>query len=526
MVAKLMGNNQFNPNDLHQMAREALRKAPDELIFDDPTDSEAIVKASKEGYKGKDAGEAKEWLRAVEKGLDMSYEARMERAKAMGFDIEKKWYHGTDKEFAAFDLDATAINRTDNPAGIYLTPYEDEAAEYGEKVLSLLVRAEYPFTEGESEVTDAMVDKYTELLKKHSSYSDDWIDRVIAPKFKETGYPKGLSGNNVTEVLKAGGYDSYKDGRHLAVFYPNDIRSIDAAFDIAEFESANLLASKTTVSDIFKPIAEQAAKFVTALNKMMDKANLISRPQPIEVGKPSTVLKSVGVPNLPIMIDKDAVKKATNGIKHDVSMKTIEALPEILANPVMILDSSTEANSIVILSEYKDASNRPVLIALHMNKQGKHFNINDITSIYGKDDAKFFSKEWKKGNGRYINKENLRAWAQSVGVQFSEEAFPSSRGNYITEKDLINSEAVKFSKRQPASDFEVADETPLEKTQRLFQDDKNRWTKIQNAIKASGGKIDDSNDAYCPTKKLYPFETLQFKHTAASIKCCKIIAIC
>ena len=64
--------------------------------------SSVLAKASKAGYEGNDTGEAFEWLRAVAKGLDMSKEARMARAKAMGFDVDKVWYHGTTQSFTEF----------------------------------------------------------------------------------------------------------------------------------------------------------------------------------------------------------------------------------------------------------------------------------------------------------------------------------------------------------------------------------------------------------------------------------------
>ena len=39
----------------------------------------------------------------VDNALDMSREARMQRAKDMGFDTDTVWYHGTTESFSAFD---------------------------------------------------------------------------------------------------------------------------------------------------------------------------------------------------------------------------------------------------------------------------------------------------------------------------------------------------------------------------------------------------------------------------------------
>src|SRR5690606_5859290 len=91
--------NKLNDADLVYMAQKALRKAPDSLVFDGDRDNSEILRLSKEqGYQGSNIGEAEEWLRAVAKGLDMSHEGRMERAKAMGFDVDTTYYHLTNKD--------------------------------------------------------------------------------------------------------------------------------------------------------------------------------------------------------------------------------------------------------------------------------------------------------------------------------------------------------------------------------------------------------------------------------------------
>ena len=203
-----------------------------------------------------------------------------------------------------------------------------------------------------------------------------------------------------------------------------------------------LLAPETqTNSSIFSPIAEQAEQFRKALSSLM--TNLRSRPEPISIGKPSAVLSAVGVPDLPIIISKDAIKKATNGVKHVIPMSIVENLPEILANPVMVLNSRTEKNALVVLSEFKNDAGESIMIALHLGENTKKISVNRIASVYGKNDDNFFITDVRKGNARYINEEKAREWTQSSGLQLPREAFPrsSSKQNYITNHDLINKES-------------------------------------------------------------------------------------
>ena len=65
--------------------------------------NQVLEQAGREGFEGGNAGEAAEWLRAKNKGLDMSQEARMARAREMGFDTETVLYHWSTEVVEGFD---------------------------------------------------------------------------------------------------------------------------------------------------------------------------------------------------------------------------------------------------------------------------------------------------------------------------------------------------------------------------------------------------------------------------------------
>jgi hypothetical protein len=135
-------------------------------------------------------------------------------------------YHGSDKEFTTFDLNAEKKNRTSNPRGIYTTPNKTEAKTYGKNVIGLYAKSENPYVEGKSAINDKMAAKYAQVLKdNYPNYGDDWVDNVIVPEFKKSGKFKDIDGGLKTDVMEAGGYDSYKDGEHIVLFNPNQIKS-------------------------------------------------------------------------------------------------------------------------------------------------------------------------------------------------------------------------------------------------------------------------------------------------------------
>lgn len=64
--------------------------------------------------------------------LDMSRDARLKRAEAMGFDTSKVWYHGTNADFGSFDLNQkhTGSGATSEGYGSYFTTDPEAASGY------------------------------------------------------------------------------------------------------------------------------------------------------------------------------------------------------------------------------------------------------------------------------------------------------------------------------------------------------------------------------------------------------------
>lgn len=161
---------------------------------------------------------------AIASALDMSPEARLARAKEMGFDTDTTWYHGTDRDFPAFDASKIGENTGDYATGFHFTSDPDIAAraarvgrgsDEGSAVMPAYVRSRNPYI---------------------ADYPDE--NPVIA---------HDLDRNHLYIQARRGGHDGIlvrgADGEeHLVAFDPKNIRSVNAAFDPAKSDSANLLA--------------------------------------------------------------------------------------------------------------------------------------------------------------------------------------------------------------------------------------------------------------------------------------------
>jgi hypothetical protein len=173
-----------------------------------------------------------EYDTAADKGLDMSKEARMKRARAMGFDTETVWYHGTGKDesknIKAFgflpSLDG-GIYFTSSPREAFRFGYEYSPSSRKTKIEKVLLGINRPL----------VVEFGGELFEP--SMLEDAINRA-----KGGGYDgviardiKNFEGGEITDTA--------------IVFNPNQIRSINAAFDPDQAESGGLLFSRAPATD-------------------------------------------------------------------------------------------------------------------------------------------------------------------------------------------------------------------------------------------------------------------------------------
>jgi hypothetical protein len=176
-----------------------------------------LTQAQTEGYEGTDTGEATEWLAAVAKGLDMTTEGRMARAVEMGFDVETTYYHGTNTDIIEFDVGADAGFRMLGD-GIYLTDNATKASGYGDRVIPTFVKGRLA--------------------------SNDDLVRIAPKVYRDAPVRLGYSAERsmINNQLTIEGFDGIDAGQEILIFDPQNIRSINAAFDPDNAQSSNLLA--------------------------------------------------------------------------------------------------------------------------------------------------------------------------------------------------------------------------------------------------------------------------------------------
>lgn len=135
------------------------------------------------------------------------------------------------------------------------------------------------------------------------------------------------------------------------------------------------------------------------------------------IGTTSEALKSVGVKDNDIIWDKSKVKKILND-HEEMTIDVIKSVPQVLENPIIVMQSKTRLNSITVFGEVY-AGNLPVLVAMQLNpksKTGRVLNLSKVASAYGHSKAQGLLDS---SDILYIepNKNRTNNWLRALGLQ-------------------------------------------------------------------------------------------------------------
>tara|TARA_R110000851_G_scaffold123761_2_gene253678 strand:+ start:6343 stop:8151 length:1809 start_codon:yes stop_codon:yes gene_type:complete len=144
----------------------------------------------------------------------------MDRAKAMGFDVDANLFHATDKDFTEFQ----PSTKGKLGAGVYAAPsprYAEKYVDQNARVMPILSRAKMAGNDERIDIADGIREA---LYAKDKDFSvQDWK-------------------NKTTTALKDAGYGGIDMGVERVIFDPSNIRSQFAAFDPLRKNDADLLA--------------------------------------------------------------------------------------------------------------------------------------------------------------------------------------------------------------------------------------------------------------------------------------------
>ncbi|EIX0887262.1 hypothetical protein MJ851_003698 [Escherichia coli] len=248
--------------------------------------------------------------------------------------------------------------------------------------------------------------------------------------------------------------------------------------------------SRSGKPDPFKVPEGDGERYRDDLARMMK--SLRSGAMTANIGRTPPVLRHLGAPDLPLVISRDTVRKATNGVKHVVPMDVIERLPELMHNPDAIYRSATERNAVVMLLDAVDKNGDPVVSAVHMKATDKRLEISKVASVYGTENGKKLKSMEMAGLTLYRKEKLSRDNPQYSGLQLPKEE-RSYRGSV---DKILYPEDIRKGPYYSRTSSLTPEETIASRFVRQMQDKFQVLKAVQENIRKTGGKIDDSNNAY------------------------------
>ncbi len=230
------------------------------------------------GVIGGQTLEQAERTQAEAKDLPMDKPSRMKRAKKMGFDTEQVWYHGTDQEFGAFDAGKSkdigihfgakeqaqtfsdrepmaVYLKFNNPVELDFDPTIIDVDQYDNNSFYVDRLDQIAYAAGVQDVMSDVRGGDSALLRvlETAEAVDSLIEEMDIDDRRDIfGHDEVKRfWRDMEDFLVGKGFDAlvYEnqlegEGESVAVFNPNQIRSVNAAFDPEFQESPDLLAQE------------------------------------------------------------------------------------------------------------------------------------------------------------------------------------------------------------------------------------------------------------------------------------------
>jgi len=108
----------------------------------------------------------------------------------------------------------------------------------------------------------------------------------------------------------------------------------------------------------------------------------------LDIGYPSGCLLECSLPNLPIEVSVRVVKGKANQSNHPFKISDITHLPDSVCNPIAVFRSATSMDDTKVILTDLEANGVNIIVVIKPNCSYARKIVNDIRSIYPKDNIK------------------------------------------------------------------------------------------------------------------------------------------
>lgn len=268
------------------------------------------------------------------------------------------------------------------------------------------------------------------------------------------------------------------------------------------YEEANaLLKTLEKGSEIVSELPEKP--FAQQVDEVL--AGNSNRYSDLKVCDTPDILLKAGCEPLPMFYTKkhlrDALRpKGNKGAAvhhHGLDVEQIKAIPELLRNPVMIYDSLSRNDSIVVVTSEVDADNSPIVVIVRPNGEARYemelVSSNFVLSVHGRDN---FSSQLvnaiEQNKVLYCDKQKSQELFSVLGLQL-----PQGFNNFDFDKIIHQSENIVKAAKQVEPSNEDKDlseklpEYPARPEKKAYHNDEE-WRQAVETYKRDNQRFNEA----------------------------------
>lgn len=249
---------------------------------------------------------------------------------------------------------------------------------------------------------------------------------------------------------------------------PTKTKTTDDIISIGEFKFSTKVSFEEQVND--------------ALDGKLNRRNALF------VSETPELLQKIGMKQLPMLYTqkhlRDAMKPKSdkNSHHHGLTKEQILKMPDIIKNPAIIMDSMSQENSVVVVSDVLDDYKAPIIMSIVANGMGiyelKNVKSNFISSYYGKDNGfeSFIERALETDNILYLSKEKSQSLYQQTGLQlpggFNKLGYDKiiHQSNNIVNNDSMQKSDKIFSAKRDSDYMTAVNNGDMETAQRMVDE--------------------------------------------------------
>lgn len=201
-----------------------------------------------------------------------------------------------------------------------------------------------------------------------------------------------------------------------------------------------------------------------------------------ELGNPSEVLLSAGLPNLPIEMAASQLAYKSNSGKHDFDLSEVMDLPNAISNPIAVFEygDKKKAQNILTILEH-NGDHFLVGMFIRLTVKGRVLEINSIRNVFPKNGLSIV--RWIAGGKlTYADKKELLNFLDQQRTNYADVAFVLPDEQVKQEKAEVQDSVVKSKSNQQYNSADV---------RKLFNLAANIIRSFENPSIDRVGKIDE-----------------------------------